>query len=64
MKIKKTDIIYMLIGIIIVISVILFGIYISNKIYEYNCDHIPISQAWKDDRCKNYFNRTAGDFDE
>ena len=34
------------------------------KMYEYNCDHIPITEAWKDDKCRDYFNRTSGDFNE
>ena len=61
MKIEKEDIIFILIGIIIGILIIFLGIYIGNKVYEYHCDHIPITQAWEDNQCKEYFKRTMED---
>lgn len=35
--------------------------FINQKIKEYSCDHIPITDAWEDQECREYFNRTIGD---
>ncbi len=35
--------------------------FINQKIKEYNCDHISITEAWKDQECREYFDRTMGD---
>lgn len=60
----KKDILLGVGGILFGIAIILLLHLISVKIYEYNCDHIPITEAWKDDKCRDYFNRTSGDFNE
>lgn len=60
----KKDILLGVGGILFGVSIILLLHFISVKMYEYNCDHIPITEAWKDDKCRDYFNRTSGDFDE
>ena len=60
----KKDIILGVGGILFGVAIILLLHLISVKIYEYNCDHISITEAWKDDKCRDYFNRTSGDFNE
>lgn len=35
--------------------------FINQKIKEYNCDHISITEVWKDQECREYFDRTMGD---
>lgn len=61
MELDRKDIMlclgFMLIGIIIVLLIV----FIYNKAYEYNCDHISITEAWKDQKCKAYFERSMGD---
>ena len=61
MKLDRKDIMlclgFMLIGIIMVLLIV----FIYNKAYEYNCDHISITEAWKDQKCKAYFERIMGD---
>lgn len=61
---NKKDILLGVGGILFGVSIILLLHFISVKMYEYNCDHIPITEAWKDDKCRDYFNRTSGDFNE
>lgn len=60
----KKDILLGVGGILFGVSIILLLHFINVKMYEYNCDHIPITEAWKDDKCRDYFNRTSGDFNE
>lgn len=60
----KKDILLGVGGILFGVSIILLLHFINVKMYEYNCDHIPIAEAWKDDKCRDYFNRTSGDFNE
>ena len=60
----KKDILLSVGGILFGVAIILLLHFISVKMYEYNCDHIPITEAWKDDKCIDYFNRTSGDFNE
>ena len=61
MKLDRKDIMlcfgFILIGIIMVLLIV----FIYNKAYEYNCDHIPITEAWKDQKCRAYFERSMGD---
>ena len=57
----KKDILLGVGGILFGVAVILLLHFINVKMYEYNCDHIPITEAWKDTKCVEYFHRTSGD---
>lgn len=61
MDFEKRDFIYCVVAMICGALMILLVFLIKNKIYEYNCDHIPITEAWKDTKCVEYFHRTSGD---
>ncbi len=61
---NRKDIMFGIVGILFGVVIILSLYFISVKIYEYNCDHLPITEALKDDKCRDYFNRTLGDLNE
>ena len=56
---------YILIGIIgmVMILILLMVIinFVKEKIYEYSCDHAPITDAWEDDKCREYFYKEIGE---
>lgn len=54
-------VIAILCGVLFIILIPILINFINQKIKEYNCDHIPITEAWKDQECRKYFNRTMGD---
>ena len=62
-RIKKGG--YILVGIIGMVMILILLVIIINfvkeKIYEYGCDHVPITDAWKDDKCKEYFYKEIGE---
>ena len=61
MKLDRKDIMlcfgFILIGVVIALLIM----FIYNKTYEYNCDRISITEAWKDQKCRAYFDRSMGD---
>ena len=61
MKLDRKDIMLCFGFILIGVVMTLFMMFIYNKAYEYNCDHISITEAWKDQKCKAYFERSIGD---
>lgn len=61
MKFRKGDLIYLLLHLVVVILAIWLIAYLYNKVYEYHCDHIPINEAFKDTKCKNYFYESTED---
>lgn len=56
---------YILVGIIGMVMILILLMIIINfvkeKIYEYGCDHVPITDAWEDDKCKEYFYKEIGE---
>lgn len=62
-RIKKGE--YILIGIIgmVMILILLMVIinFVKEKIYEYSCNHVPITDAWKDNKCREYFYKEIGE---
>lgn len=62
-RIKKGE--YILIGIIgmVMILILLMVIinFVKEKIYEYSCDHVPITDALKDNKCREYFYKEIGE---
>ena len=35
--------------------------FVKEKIYEYSCNHVPITDAWKDNKCREYFYKEIGE---
>ena len=62
-RIKKGE--YILIGIIgmVMILILLMVIinFVKEKIYEYSCDHVPITDVWEDDKRREYFYKKIGE---
>lgn len=62
-RIKKGE--YILIEIIVMVMILILLMVIINfikeKIYEYGCDHVPITDAWEDDKCREYFYKEIGE---
>ena len=56
---------YILIGIIgmVMILILLMVIinFVKEKIYEYSCNHVPITDAWKHNKCREYFYKEIGE---
>ena len=62
-RIKKGG--YILIGIIgmamILILLMVIINFVKEKIYEYSCNHVPITDAWEDNKCREYFYKEIGE---
>ena len=60
-KENAETIIAILCGALFMILIPILINFINQKIKEYNCDHISITETWKDQECREYFDRTIGD---
>jgi hypothetical protein len=62
-RIKENQgiIIAIVLWVIVGIVTIFLVRFLCEKYYEYNCDNTPITQAWQDDKCVEYFRRSIGD---
>lgn len=56
-RIEKDVLIAIAAGMILFILFPIIVNFIQQKLYEHNCDTMPITDAWRDDRCKEYFKR-------
>ena len=62
-RIKKGGCILVgIIGIVMILILLMIIInFVKEKIYEYGCDHAPITDAWEDDKCREYFYKEIGE---